>query len=79
MIESLNCLQKFCKRLDENRKLFIEMDGLIEARKLIFSENQVIQRFAMKLIAVTSSYHQAAVQLRDMEVIKECIFKCQYT
>jgi hypothetical protein len=44
------------------------MDGLIEARKLIFNENVAIQRFAMKLIAITSSLHAAAIQLRDLDV-----------
>lgn len=48
--------------------MFIEMGGLIEARKLIFSDNLVIQRFAMKLIAVTSTFHEAVVQLRDLDV-----------
>ncbi|CAL8144370.1 unnamed protein product [Orchesella dallaii] len=69
VIDSLNALQKFCKRRDENKEMYVELGGLPPIQKRMFDPNAVIQRMSMKLLALTSTVHKTKLFIRNLDVI----------
>ncbi|CAG7837737.1 unnamed protein product [Allacma fusca] len=77
VIGALNCLQKFLKKQTENCEIFAELHGIAVLARLIHSNNPVIQRMAMKCMAIASKAHKAKLAVRDTELVQDFNNFCQ--